>query len=294
MSERTCCSGLEISRPVDIGNQPGLFRSATPDVPASSRSRPSVDRSELREPSEVFDGFLGSLADDRHVQAAADDFRNFAEWQACLRDGVIPGTCSGTLLERQPVKVSGIEPVHRGPAIAPVAHIGRDALFAGDCDEDRNEAVIAVPVDRQWKTDYRRADAANHERGRRRFRRRGSVAGFGAGGGSFSVAVRPGARSASPVVTNRGRSEPSSAAERLDGASVDLAVLRELREVVDKGRVNDGIRLGRSAAQALEIFERTALDVGARRGKRLGTNPIGRGRPLDAPRRSTPARRRNR
>ena len=52
----------------------------------------------------------------------------------------------------RPVKTDSIEPVHRGPAIEPVADIHRNALLTPEIDEARNKAVIAVAMDRWRKT----------------------------------------------------------------------------------------------------------------------------------------------
>jgi hypothetical protein len=57
----------------------------------------------------------------------------------------------------------------------------------------------------------------------------------------------------------------------LDRALVDRAVFYELCEVVDEPGVNDSVGTGRSAAQALEIFERTAMHFRACRGKGGGS-----------------------
>src|SRR5580693_4692441 len=57
----------------------------------------------------------------------------------------------------------------------------------------------------------------------------------------------------------------------LNGASIRLCSRRVVREVVDKGRVDHAVRRDRSAAQALEIFQRTAMYVGSRGGKGPGS-----------------------
>jgi hypothetical protein len=73
------------------------------------------------------------------------------------------------------------------------------------------------------------------------------------------------------VVTIKGRFEPASASPRTSMArSVDLAVLLELREVVDEGGVDHAIRRRRSAAQALQILQMAAMDLGTRGDQRLG------------------------
>ena len=65
-----------------------------------------------------------------------------------------------------------------------------------------------------------------------------------------------------------GASERS--AERLDGAPIDLAILLEFREVVDEGGVDHAVRLGRSAAQAFQVFKIAAMHLGAGGDERLG------------------------
>ena len=68
----------------------------------------------------------------------------------------------------------------------------------------------------------------------------------------------------------KGRSHPiSSAAEGLDRAPVRLTVLRIFGEVVDKGAMNDAIRVGRSTTQAFEVFQETSMHLGTRLGKSL-------------------------
>ncbi len=52
-------------------------------------------------------------------------------------------------------------------------------------------------------------------------------------------------------------------AERLDRAPIRLTVNLEFREVVNEGRVDHAVGGGRSAAQAREIIERTAMHIGS-------------------------------
>ena len=59
-------------------------------------------------------------------------------------------------------------------------------------------------------------------------------------------------------------------AHRLDRAAVLGAVLGEAREVVIEGGVDHGVRAARPGAQAVEVLERAALDVGTLRRQRLG------------------------
>ena len=54
---------------------------------------------------------------------------------ALVGDPVIAGCC-GPLLQREPVEPGRVEPVHRGPAIQPFAHVDRKALFTREVDQD--------------------------------------------------------------------------------------------------------------------------------------------------------------
>ena len=77
---------------------------------------------------------LGGLGDDRHVQAPADYVSDLSQRHALFGDRVIPRS-RGALLKREPVEGGSIEPVHRGPAVEPVAHIRRNTLLASHTDE---------------------------------------------------------------------------------------------------------------------------------------------------------------
>jgi hypothetical protein len=57
-----------------------------------------------------------------------------------------------------------IEPVHCGPAVAPVTHIRRHALLTRDADEAWNDAVITVAMDRWRKAYHRHARATRRQR----------------------------------------------------------------------------------------------------------------------------------
>jgi len=96
----------------------------------------------VREPAKVVGGLLVRLADNRHIQAAADYLSDFSEGHTLVGDAVIAGS-RRTLLQCQPVEWTSIEPVHRGPAVEPVTHICRNPVLAREVDECRNEAEIA-------------------------------------------------------------------------------------------------------------------------------------------------------
>jgi hypothetical protein len=66
-------------------------------------------------------------------------------------------------------------------------------------------------------------------------------------------------------------------AHRLDGALVDLSVLRESREIVDEGKMDGAICLLRAFPQAIEILKGTAMDLGAQSLERFGIG-IGAGK----------------
>jgi hypothetical protein len=91
----------------------------------------------------------GGLADNWHVQSAADHASDVSEQHAFVRDPVILGR--GTLLKHEPVEMSSIEPMYCWPAIEPFAQIRRDALLSREANEDGNETVIAVAMDRRRK-----------------------------------------------------------------------------------------------------------------------------------------------
>ena len=73
------CSGLEIARPVEIGDQPGLPRLPTQQFSSSLARGQFVDRCERREPAEMLGSFVGGLADHRHAPAAADHANDVSE-----------------------------------------------------------------------------------------------------------------------------------------------------------------------------------------------------------------------
>ena len=59
-------------------------------------------------------------------------------------------------------------------------------------------------------------------------------------------------------------------AQGRDGALVDLAVLRELREVMDEGQMGHAVGLRRPALQAVEVLEVAAKHLRPRCGQRFG------------------------
>src|SRR5258707_2238130 len=108
-------SGRKVLLPIEIWHQPGLLR-----------LRPQH--------------FLRRPADDRHNQVAADHASDVSEPHALFGHPLIPGSF-GTPFKHEPIEMSSIKPVHRGPAIEPITHIRRNALLTHETDEKRNEAV---------------------------------------------------------------------------------------------------------------------------------------------------------
>ena len=60
--------------------------------------------------------FLGGLADDRNLQAAADYFGDVSNRHAFLGDSMISGS-RGTLLEHESIETGSIEQMYRRPAV---------------------------------------------------------------------------------------------------------------------------------------------------------------------------------
>ena len=85
------------------------------------------------------------------------------------------------MFSRQPIDLGGVEPVHAGPAVKPLADIGGDTLLAGDGDENGEEALVAVAMDRGGEPDGHRPHAAVDESERRLLGFAGEGRGIGQG-----------------------------------------------------------------------------------------------------------------
>ena len=109
--------------------------------------------------------FLARLPDDRYVQMSANDLSDLSSRYALVRHAVISG-CSGAFLKREPVEMGSIEPMHRGPAVEPVAYKCGNALFTCDADQAWHKAVITIAVDRWGEPQHRCADSACRQRKR--------------------------------------------------------------------------------------------------------------------------------
>src|ERR1700674_3020955 len=106
--------------------------------------------------------FLARLADDRYVHAPADCRRTLSSRYALVGHAVIQ-VADGSFLEREPVEMSSIQPVHRGPAVEAVAYKCGNSLFTCDANQAWHKTVMAVAVDRRGKPQYRCADSARRQ-----------------------------------------------------------------------------------------------------------------------------------
>src|SRR5579871_4017842 len=152
-------SHLEIAVSFQIGQQPGLRRLPRQLLARSLAGGRAVAREEVREPPEVRRGLRGGHAQQRQFQTAPDRGSDVAGRYAFLGNPVEPGS-RGPVLDCLPEQTGGVQTVHRGPPVQPVADVRRYPLLARDADERRNEAVIAVAVHRRRETHDRRAHTA--------------------------------------------------------------------------------------------------------------------------------------
>src|SRR5579864_3820345 len=139
---------FEIVLCVQIGNNPGLNRPPSQPFPRQRAGSRSVDAKESSDPAKMIGCFIGRFADDRYVQTTTDCLGDLSSRYALVGDAVICGS-STTFFEHEPIEMSSIEPVHRGPAIEPVPYKCGNALFTCNADQLRHKAVITVPMDRR-------------------------------------------------------------------------------------------------------------------------------------------------
>src|SRR6266576_5400138 len=140
---------FEIVLRVQIGNNPGLNRSPSQPFPGQRAGSRAVNAKEASDPAKMISCCLVRFADDRYVQATADCLGDLSSRYALGGDAVIRSS-SSTSLKHEPVKVSRIEPMHRGPAIETVPYKCGNALFTCDADQVWHKAVITVAMDR-WR-----------------------------------------------------------------------------------------------------------------------------------------------
>src|SRR4030088_1774575 len=87
----------------------------------------------------------------RHVEMPADDFGDLPDRNTLVTDAMQPSP-GRPPLHRQSEQLSGVQSVHRGPSIGPIAGKRRDALAARDVDEPRDEAVVAPAMHARRET----------------------------------------------------------------------------------------------------------------------------------------------
>src|SRR5882757_8646149 len=121
-------SVLEIVLRIQIRDEPRLDRSPSQPFLGQCAGSRAVDAKEASDPAEMIGCCLVRFADDRYVQATADCLSDLTSRHPLVSDAVIRGT-RNTFLKNKPVKVSSIEPMHRGPAIEPVLYKCGNALF---------------------------------------------------------------------------------------------------------------------------------------------------------------------
>src|SRR5271155_4172004 len=122
----------------------------------------------MSEPAEMGGCLFGGFGYDGHFQASANNFGNVPARDALFTDRVIPGACD-SLFEGESVQKGGIEEVHCGPAILPVADKRRDALFTSQTDQVGDEALFDGVVNLR-KAYHRHTYTARCERSCRFFR----------------------------------------------------------------------------------------------------------------------------
>src|SRR5271154_1368664 len=165
---------LEIVLRVQIGNEPRLNRSPSQPFLRQCGGSRAVHTKEASNPAKMIGCLLARLADDRHVQTPSDDLSDLSSRYALIGHTVVPCT-SRFSLEREPIEMSSIEPVHRGPAVEPIPDICGNALFACDADQPWYKAVIAVAMDRRREPHYGCLDSARRQRKPRLLRLAGEV-----------------------------------------------------------------------------------------------------------------------
>ena len=120
--------------------------------------------------SKMSSGLFRRDGDDGQFQAAADNLGNLPDGYALFRDRVIAWRLL-RFLQRQPVQAGSIEAMRRGPAVEPIADVGRNTLFAGDMDRISNKTLLHRVMD-LGKPHDGHADASSRDRSGRLFRSR--------------------------------------------------------------------------------------------------------------------------
>jgi hypothetical protein len=152
-------SVFEIVLRIQIGDQSGLNWAPSQPLPGLRAGSRTIDTKKVADPAKMIRCFLARLADDRYVQMPADDLSDLSSRNALVGHAVIR-RAGGSFLKRKPVEMRSIEPMHRWPAVEPVAYICGNALFTCDANQAWHEAVITVAVDRWRKPQNRGSDSA--------------------------------------------------------------------------------------------------------------------------------------
>src|SRR5271168_4507858 len=125
-------------------------------------------------------------------------------------------------------------------------------LLTSELDESRNEAMIAVPMDRWRKAQHADVHAPRCQCRNCLFRlARKTGIGRILFRCEWALALKEQGSGSDEQWPLRTRKRTSQC---FNGASIRLGGRRVVQEVVDKGRVDYPVRSGRSAAQALKIF----------------------------------------
>src|SRR5580704_10938776 len=85
------------------------------------------------------------------------------EGHSLVANGVVARS-RRTLLQYESVEMSSIKSVHGGPAVKTGTHVRGLPLLTRDLDESRDEAMIAVPMDRWRKAQHGDAHASRSHR----------------------------------------------------------------------------------------------------------------------------------
>jgi hypothetical protein len=260
-------SSFGITHFFKVGNQPGAGRAPSEPFLRFRAGSREVQTSEHPEPAKMVNCLFRRLGHDRYIQAAADNFSDIPAWHSLFGHRMIPGAFF-VLLQRQPVEPSGVQPVHRGPAVESFTDIRRNTLLASQCNQVGDETLLEWVVNLR-KPHYYDVYTTRQHRSSRQFR---CCAGMGMVGVEdfFSSWLtwhgiadsRPGGDDQGTIRTGKRR------AERRDREFVYLADLFESGEVVYETGMDYSIRLSGPAAQALEVFKIASMHLGAGRGQR--------------------------
>jgi hypothetical protein len=141
--------GFEIVFRIQIRNEPRLNRSPSQPFPRLRAGSRTVHTKERSDPPEMIGGFLTRFSDDRYVQVLTDDLSDVSSRHAFVGQTVITAS-SRTLLQYEPVEMTGIEPMYCRPTVESLSYIRGNSLFPRDADQVWDKSVIAFSVYR-WR-----------------------------------------------------------------------------------------------------------------------------------------------